>query len=128
MIIENLESVYKEETKKGKRIMAVVANACATSTGLYDPLEAIGQFCEKNNIWYHVDGAHGAVALLSGKKPFVEKADSLIWDAHKMMRVPALCTAVLFKNQWHQFNNFKQKDTSWNGFHALHGRECTKSI
>ena len=138
MIIEDLERVYSEETKKGKRVMAVVANACATSTGLYDPIEAIGQFCEKNNIWYHVDGAHGAVALLSDKEKNhvkgIEKADSLIWDAHKMMRVPALCTAVLFKNQWHQFNNFKQK-----GSYVFHPNEvvgtdsmpytieCTKS-
>ena len=118
--------------------MAVVANACATSTGLYDPLDEIADFCQENKLWFHVDGAHGAVALLSDrekqKMKGAEKADSLIWDAHKMMRVPALCTAVLFKNQFHQYNNFKQK-----GSYVFHSTEvigmdsmpytveCTKS-
>ena len=85
-----------------------------------------------------VDGAHGAVALLSKtekRKVYgIEKADSIIWDAHKMLQVPALCTAVLFKNQIHQWNNFRQK-----GSYVFHENEvigmdsmpytveCTKS-
>jgi len=120
--ISDLQRVYKEQKEQGKRIMAVVANACATSTGLYDPLDEIADFCQENKLWFHVDGAHGAVALLSDrekqKMKGAEKADSLIWDAHKMMRVPALCTAVLFKNQFHQYNNFKQK-----GSYVFHSTE-----
>lgn len=93
--------------------MAVVANACATSTGLFDNLDEVANFCEKHSLWYHVDGAHGAVALLSEKDKErvrgIERADSLIWDAHKMMRVSALCTAVLYKNFTSQVNTFQQK-------------------
>lgn len=138
LLVSDLERAYNEQMAQGKRVMAVVANACATSTGLYDPLDAIGDFCQEHQLWFHVDGAHGAVALLSKReKKYVkgiEKADSLIWDAHKMMRVPALCTAVLFKNQYHQFNNFTQK-----GSYVFHSTEvvgmdsmpytveCTKS-
>ena len=40
--------------------MALVAAACATSTGLHDDLEAIGAFCREHGIWFHVDAAHGA--------------------------------------------------------------------
>jgi len=82
--------------------MAVVANACATSTGLYDPLEEIAAFCAENRLWLHVDGAHGAAALLSPRErprlKGIERADSLIWDAHKMLRTSTLCTAVLFRD------------------------------
>ena len=136
--VADLKRVYDQQKKEGKRIMAVIANACATSTGLYDPLNEVAAFCQENKLWFHVDGAHGAVALLSDREKQkikgVEKADSLIWDAHKMMRVPALCTAVLFKNQFHQYNNFKQK-----GSYVFHSTEvvgmdsmpytveCTKS-
>ncbi|MEK9613186.1 MAG: aminotransferase class V-fold PLP-dependent enzyme [Flavobacteriaceae bacterium] len=136
--IEALDSVYSKIKKEGKRVMAVVANACATSTGLYDPLESMAAFCKKYQLWFHVDGAHGAVALLSEKDQYkvkgIEQADSLIWDAHKMLRVPSLCTAVLFKRQQDQWNNFHQK-----GSYVFHENEvvgmdsmpftieCTKS-
>ncbi len=84
---ESLEPIYQKLKAKGKVVIAVVANACATSTGLYDPLKAVGIFCKKNNLWFHVDGAHGASALLSdSKKGLLEGinlADSLVWDAHK---------------------------------------------
>ena len=45
--------------------MALIANACATSTGLFDPIDEMANFCRKHKIWFHVDGAHGSVALLS---------------------------------------------------------------
>ena len=113
LVISALDEVYQEQLKQGKRVMAVVANACATSTGLFDDLNAVADFCEKHKLWYHVDGAHGAVALLSkedkAKVKGIERADSLIWDAHKMMRVPALCTAVLYKKYNSQVNSFQQK-------------------
>ncbi len=135
---DQLEVVYQQIKEKGLRVMAVIGNACATSTGLFDPLDTLANFCDKNKLWFHVDGAHGAVAILSEKEQHkvkgMERADSLIWDAHKMMRVPSLCTAVLFKNFQHQVNNFQQK-----GSYVFHENEvvgmdsmpytveCTKS-
>ncbi len=49
----------------GIRVMAVVATAGSTPTGSFDDLETIGQLCEAQGIWLHVDGAHGATALFS---------------------------------------------------------------
>ena len=92
--IEDLSRVYKKAIHDGKRIMCVVANACATSTGLFDPLEAMGDFCHQHQLWFHVDGAHGASAVVGPNSKSlvkgIEKAHSIIWDAHKMMRVPHL--------------------------------------
>jgi len=138
ILTEYLEPVLKQVKIEKKRVMAVVANSCATSTGLFDPLDKMADFCEKHGLWFHIDGAHGAVALLSEKEKNkvkgIERADSLIWDAHKMLQVPALCTAVLFRNQEHQWNNFRQK-----GSYVFHENEvigmdsmpftveCTKS-
>ncbi len=82
--------------------MAVVANACATATGLYDPLAEVGAFCRANGLWLHVDACHGASALLSPRYrqrlQGIEQADSIVWDAHKMLRTSSLCTAVLFRD------------------------------
>jgi L-2,4-diaminobutyrate decarboxylase len=97
----------------GRRPMALVAASCATSTGLHDDLEAIGAFCREHGIWFHVDAAHGAPALLSPAHRDVlrgiEHADSAIWDAHKMMRTPALAAAVLLREGWRLEAAFKQK-------------------
>ena len=97
----------------GRRPMALVAASCATSTGLHDDLEAIGAFCREHGIWFHVDAAHGAPALLSpphrGLLRGIEHADSAIWDAHKMMRTPALAAAVLVREAWRLEAAFKQK-------------------
>jgi L-2,4-diaminobutyrate decarboxylase len=133
-----LESVYQKVKSEGKRVMAVVGNACATSTGLFDPLDKLADFCEQHHLWFHVDGAHGASAILvpseRHKVKGIERADSLIWDAHKMLRVPALCTAVLFRNQHHQWNCFHQKgsyvfhDSQVVGIDSMPFTiECTKS-
>ncbi len=86
----------------GRRPMALVAVACATSTGLHDDLRAIGAFCAEHGIWLHADAAHGASALLSDRHRHlldgVELADSVIWDAHKMLRTSGLCAAVLLRH------------------------------
>jgi len=87
---------------EGRTVMAVVANACATAAGLYDPLGEIAAACREAGVWLHVDGAHGAAALLSARHrdlmEGVQLADSMIWDAHKMMRTPSVCAAVLVRD------------------------------
>jgi L-2,4-diaminobutyrate decarboxylase len=97
----------------GRRPMALVAASCATSTGLHDDLEAIGSFCRDHEIWFHVDAAHGASALLSpGHRDLlrgIELADSAIWDAHKMLRTPALSAAVLLRDGSRLEAAFRQK-------------------
>ena len=98
----------------------------------------MGDFCQEQQLWFHVDGAHGAAALAGPKSKAlvkgIEKANSVIWDAHKMMRVPALCTAVLFRDFTYQAAAFQQKgsyvfhDTEVVGIDSMpYTVECTKS-
>jgi L-2,4-diaminobutyrate decarboxylase len=88
-------------TAAGRRPLALIATAPATSTGLHDDLRSIGAFCAERGIWFHVDAAHGGSALLSerhrGLLDGIAQADSVIWDAHKLLRTSALCAAVLVK-------------------------------
>lgn len=119
---ETLATVYKKVKEEGKQVMAVVANACATATGLYDPLDEVGDFCEANDLWYHIDGAHGAAALLAKEEIHLmkgaQRATSLIWDAHKMLQVESLCAAVLYKDYQHLETAFQQK-----GSYLFHPKE-----
>lgn len=108
-----LEDGLERAKAAGRRPMALVAAACATSTGLHDDLEAIGAFCREHGIWFHVDAAHGAPALLSPAHRHllrgIEHADSVVWDAHKMMRTSAIAAAVLVREEWRLEAAFKQK-------------------
>ena len=138
LIPDKLENVYKRALDAGKQVFMVSANACSTSTGLYDPLDEIADFCAGHKLWFHVDGAHGASALLSGTQRHLMKgchrADSMIWDAHKMLRTSALCAAVLFKDQNHVSGAFRQEgsyifhDKDQVGFDVMpYAVECTKA-
>jgi L-2,4-diaminobutyrate decarboxylase len=99
--VDRLEDALERTADAGRRPMALVAASCATATGLHDDLTGIADFCEEHGIWLHVDGAHGASALLSPKHRHlldgVERADSVIWDAHKMLRTSSLVAAILVR-------------------------------
>jgi L-2,4-diaminobutyrate decarboxylase len=96
----------------GHKVMAVSACACSTPTGAFDDLTRIADVCEKHGVWLHVDAAHGGGLLMSrqyrSRLAGIDRADSLVWDAHKMLFVPALCAAVLYKNRKHRFETFQQ--------------------
>ena len=83
--------------------MAVVASAGTTATGAFDDLSAIGELCEARGIWLHVDGAHGASALLSPAHRHrvrgLHHARSVAWDAHKMMLMPLAAGMLLVRNE-----------------------------
>lgn len=107
---ELLADAVRHAEADGRQVVAVVASACSTSTGAFDPLHPIADFCAERGIWLHVDGAHGASFVLSPKHRSllagIERADSVVWDAHKMMLCPALVTAVVFKDGKDSFGSF----------------------
>jgi L-2,4-diaminobutyrate decarboxylase len=86
-----------------KRVMAVVATAGSTATGSLDDLETIGTICNARGIWFHVDGAHGASALLSrtrgGALSGLRHARSLAWDPHKGMLLPIATGMLLMRDE-----------------------------
>src|SRR5919201_1299480 len=65
--VDRLPAALERVRAAGRQPMALVAGACATGTGLYDDLNGIADFCGEHGIWLHVDGAHGASALLSSR-------------------------------------------------------------
>jgi L-2,4-diaminobutyrate decarboxylase len=97
-----LASHVRDAARSGTTIMAVVATAGAPATGAFDDVDAIGRICEDHGIWFHVDGAHGATALLSESHRFrlrgIERAHSVTWDAHKMMMMPLSAGVLLVRD------------------------------
>lgn len=70
----------------------VVGCAGTVATGALDPLDALADLCAAERLWFHVDGAFGALAALSPElRPLVsgmERADSVAFDLHKWMSLP----------------------------------------
>ena len=81
----------------------MVATAGSTTTGRFDDLQAVGAICAKRSIWLHVDGCHGASALLSPRHRHrlrgLDFATSLSWDPHKMMLLPLSASVVLVREE-----------------------------
>ena len=137
---DDLGRAFDEAVHRGRRPIALVANACSTATGSYDDLTAAAEFARSRGLWLHVDGAHGAGALLSPKYRHLlsglDMADSFIWDAHKNLLMPALITAVLFRDGGKSYEAFSEKASylfekgareEWYNF-AHRTMECTKTM
>jgi L-2,4-diaminobutyrate decarboxylase len=98
---------------QGRQVMAVVATAGSTATGSFDELEAIGPLCHERGLWLHVDGAHGASALLSethrDRLRGLAYARSIAWDPHKMMLLPLSAGVLLVRDEKDLATAFAQR-------------------
>ncbi len=135
---EKIDETIQRALSAGRRPFALVANACSTATGIYDPLPEIAAVCRRHGLWLHVDGAHGAAALLSPRHrrrlEGIEQADSLVWDAHKLLCTPGLCTALLVRDAaaldhaFHEDASYLFHEKAQPGFDFIHRTvECTKA-
>ncbi|MFP2996892.1 aminotransferase class V-fold PLP-dependent enzyme [Spongiivirga sp. MCCC 1A20706] len=138
--VNKLDLAYKLAIDKGFEVIAVVGSAPSTSSGMHDNLESLAAFAKQNNIWFHVDGAHGGAAIFSKKYKHllkgIEQADSIAIDGHKMMATSSITTALLFKRSNDTYTTFSQKahylwdkndDLEWYNL-AKRTFECTKSM
>jgi L-2,4-diaminobutyrate decarboxylase len=96
-----------------RAVMAVVATAGSTATGSFDDLEAIAEICDAHGVWLHVDGAHGASALLSSSRAAalrgLARARSLAWDPHKGMLLPIATGMLLMRDDQDLQRAFAQR-------------------
>ncbi len=137
MRTECLEPAYQAARARGVQVIAVVGSACTTSTGSFDDLEAIGWFCRQHELWFHVDGAHGAAVAFSARHRHlvqgIEQADSVTLDFHKMLMAPALVTALVFRQGERSYHTFSQQaeylfgrvEPEWHNV-GKRSLECTK--
>ncbi|MEP6732074.1 MAG: pyridoxal-dependent decarboxylase [bacterium] len=113
MNTDALLATLDQLARDGRTVMAVVATAGSTATGSFDDLETIGALCNARGHWLHVDGAHGASALLSAKHRTrlrgLERARSIAWDPHKMMLIPLAAGLLLVRDEPDLENAFSQR-------------------
>jgi aromatic-L-amino-acid decarboxylase len=86
-----LEDAIIKDKNAGLIPLCVVGNCGTVNTGAIDDLKTIAAICKKEKVWFHIDGAFGAIAKLTDEfkdqlKP-LEAADSIAFDFHKWMQV-----------------------------------------
>ena len=100
--MNELHSMIVEDQESGLTPIAICGNAGATNTGAIDPLDEIADYCESEEIWFHVDAAYGGFAILTdrgaGLLKGLERADSIAMDAHKWLFQPFECGCLMVKD------------------------------
>ena len=89
---EALRHRIAEDRATGRAPFCVVGTAGTVNTGAIDDLDQLADICAAEGVWFHVDGAFGALAVLSDRLKHrlkgIERADSIAFDFHKWMHVP----------------------------------------
>lgn len=102
LIPAELERAVREDRAGGRKPFCVIANAGTTNTGAVDPLPALRELCDRENLWLHADGAYGAAGMLSGKGRAdlegLSLVDSLALDPHKWLFQPFEIGCVLVRD------------------------------
>ena len=99
--VDLLKQAIAEDRRAGRKPAIVVGNAGTVNTGAIDPLDELADLCAAEGLWFHADGAYGAMATISPRlKPLfkgLERADSVAADPHKWLYVPYEAGATLVR-------------------------------
>ena len=97
----------------------VIGTAGIVGTGAIDDLDSLGKICAErpNDLWFHIDGAIGAVARCSARlRPLLSgfhRADSVAFDLHKWLFVPYECGCILIRDGQLHRSTFSQPAASY---------------
>ena len=102
MDLHALKERVAEDRRNGCMPICVVGNAGTTNTGSVDRLNDLADFCQTENLWFHVDGAYGGPAaqttvageLFHG----IDRADSVTINPHKWLYVPVEAACILVRD------------------------------
>lgn len=92
MDLAALRQAVARDRQAGLRPFLVVGTAGTVDIGAIDPLADLAAFARAEGLWFHVDGAFGALAAfapaLSPRLEGIQLADSIAMDFHKWGQVP----------------------------------------
>jgi glutamate/tyrosine decarboxylase-like PLP-dependent enzyme/quercetin dioxygenase-like cupin family protein len=102
MLAQDLEQKINRSIESGATPLMACATAGTTVLGAFDPIGQMADVCEKFGVWLHVDGAWGGPILFSQSSRHllsgVERADSMTFDAHKLLGAPLTCSFFLTRH------------------------------
>ncbi|MCU1264293.1 MAG: Pyridoxal-dependent decarboxylase [Acidobacteria bacterium] len=101
--IRDLRARLEHDARNNLKPFCVVASAGTVNTGAVDALHAVAAVAREFGLWFHIDGAYGALAAMDqGKRPLfkgIELADSISLDCHKWLYTPLDAGCLLFRDE-----------------------------
>jgi aromatic-L-amino-acid decarboxylase len=92
MNIAALREQIARDRESGLEPFLIVGSAGTVDIGGIDDLQVLSLICQQESLWFHVDGAYGALAILSPalapRLAGISNADSIAFDFHKWGQVP----------------------------------------
>lgn len=105
-----LEDAIEDDLAAGHAPFCVVGQVGSINVGAVDPLSDLADVCDTYGLWFHADGACGAVGASLPEKSSLydglDRADSVTLDPHKWLSVPYACGCVLFRDEDVQIRSF----------------------
>ena len=90
--VEGLRARIALDRSAGLKPFLVVGSAGTVDIGAIDDLQGLSALCREEGLWFHVDGAFGALGILSPvlapRLAGLQNADSIALDFHKWGQVP----------------------------------------
>ena len=115
MVPAALETAIQADLDAGYLPTMINATTGTTVLGAFDPLDAIADIAEKYGIWMHTDAAYGGSMCFHPEfdEHFagIGRSDSITWDAHKIMGVPLICSALIVRKKGLLTKHFDEKAT-----------------
>ncbi|HLX26251.1 MAG TPA: pyridoxal-dependent decarboxylase, partial [Candidatus Cybelea sp.] len=97
-----VERAIAADRANGLRPFLIVGNAGTVDVGAIDPLDELADLAARERVWFHVDGAFGATAILAPsiapRLKGIERADSIAFDFHKWLHAPYDAGCVLVRD------------------------------
>jgi glutamate/tyrosine decarboxylase-like PLP-dependent enzyme len=108
--VEACRALMRADIAEGKRPFAIVGNSGTVNTGAVDDLVALRALADEMGVWFHVDGAFGALVAWTDSRDLVrgqELADSLAFDLHKWGYMPYEVGVILTRDSGAQLATFQ---------------------
>lgn len=102
MDVRALAAMIETDRRAGLLPFCVVASAGTVATGAVDELAGVARVAREAGLWFHVDGAYGALAALDERRRALfaglELADSVSLDPHKWLYAPLDCGCLILRD------------------------------
>ena len=111
MRLDALEAAIAQDRANGLQPACIIGTAGTTNTGAIDDMTALADLCDREGLWFHVDGCIGGVLRLAPDHAHlvagIERAGSVAVDPHKWLHTPFEAGAVLIKDPEAHFATFE---------------------